>query len=80
MEFRPFPLYIILVCGLIVMFIGFYLTITKSKASGLTLPSRFGEGGGQTRIVIGPGSIIIGLGICVFPIYQLIKNKFVKKG
>ncbi len=78
-DFRPFPLYIILVCGLIVTLVGLYLIITNNAATGVTLPNRSGEGGGQTRIVSGPGAIVVGLGICVFPAYQLLKKKFVKK-
>ena len=79
-EFRPFPLYVILICGLLIFCSGAYLVISNNILIGETLPnSRFGEGGGNTVFVNGYGLIIIGIAMSIFPTYQLIKRGRRKK-
>jgi hypothetical protein len=77
-QFRKFPLYVILSCGVVVVIIGLWLTISNTLASGTTLPSKYGQGGGQQIILNGPFTIIIGILICIFPSFQLIR-KAIKK-
>ncbi len=72
-EFRPFPLYALLVCGAVLVFTGLYLIVNNEAATGITLPGRSGIGGGKPISINGPSTLIIGLVVCVFPIYQLIK-------
>lgn len=78
LQIRKFPLYIILLCGIIVSIIGLWLTISNTLAIGTTLPSRYGQGGGQHIILSGLSVTIIGILICVFPSIQLIR-KAIKK-
>jgi len=78
LQIRKFPLYIILFSGIIVTIIGLWLTVSDTLASGTTLPSKFGQGGGQHIILNGTSVIIIGILICVFPSIQLIL-KAIKK-
>ena len=74
-EIRPVPLYSILVCGLIIMIAGLYLFIKENNAYGISLPGKYGEGGGNSIILNGISTIVIRLLICLFPAYQLIKQK-----
>ncbi|MFL5740499.1 MAG: hypothetical protein ACJ75B_09810 [Flavisolibacter sp.] len=79
-RYRNFPLYVILVSGLIVLFFGLYLVLSNSSLPGRTLPNeRFGQGGGNSVFLNGYGLIIIGIGISIFPSLQLMK-KIVRKG
>src|SRR5690348_5146432 len=75
LQIRKFPLYIILFCGIIVSIIGLWLTISNTLATGTTLPSRYGQGGGQHIILSGPSITIIGILLCVFPSIQLIRKR-----
>ena len=74
LQIRKFPLYVILFCGIIVSIIGLWLTISDTIATGTTLPSRYGQGGGQHIILSGPSITIIGILLCMFPSIQLIRN------
>ena len=78
-QYRPFPLYALLICGLIISSLGLYLIITAQNANGITFPGRSGIGGGKPISINGISALIIGLSICVFPIYQLVKNNKRKK-
>jgi hypothetical protein len=74
-SFRPFPLYAILICGLLVIIAGLFITVNSGWLSGTTFAGRFGRGGGQNVTSFGPGIIVIGVGMCYFPAAQLVKNK-----
>lgn len=78
-QIRPFPLYAILVCGLIISAIGLYMMLVDQNATGIASAGRTGTGGGQTISINGISTLISGLGICIFPVYQLIKNSRHKK-
>ena len=73
-EYRPFPLYALLICGIMLSCIGLYLIITGQFAHGVTYPGRSGIGGGKPISINGVSALVIGLLICIFPIYQLKKN------
>ncbi|MEP7237441.1 MAG: hypothetical protein ABI685_06245 [Ferruginibacter sp.] len=73
-QYRPFPLYAILICGLLIAIVGIYLIAVNQSANGTTFPGRMGTGGGKPISINGPAILIIGLLICIFPVYQLIKN------
>ncbi|MEP6950748.1 MAG: cation transporter [Ginsengibacter sp.] len=77
--YRKLQLYIILCCGLLIFFIGVYLTLTSNVGIAHSLPGRYGEGGGQTLIVNGLFTLLFGLIICIFPAFQLIKQSFKKR-
>ena len=77
-EFRKFPLYIILTCGLIIILLGFGLIVSKTFARGVSLPDRYGRGGGQNVVLNGSCTVIIGVLLCLFPLWQLIKKKISK--
>jgi hypothetical protein len=75
-SIRPMPLYGMLVCGIIITIAGIYLYSTDHIAGGLTHPVR---GHGYTKVVLnGVSTIVLGLGICIFPAYELIRNAFTK--
>ncbi len=43
-DIRPFQLYAILFCGLIIIGAGLYLFISESYATGFSWPGKYGEG------------------------------------
>ena len=77
-EYRSFPLYIILSCAIIVTFIGIYLTIRRQTAEGIPIATKYGESARQIS-VNGPSVIFIGIVFSIFPIYQLIRNNVKRK-
>lgn len=74
-EFRPFPLYVILCSGIIIILIGLLLLVSNRSAAGITNPGKYGSGGGQPIFITGEGAIFIGVLMSLFPAYQLIKRK-----
>lgn len=75
-SIRPMPLYGMLICGIIITIAGIYLYSTDHIAGGFTHPVR---GHGYTKVVLnGAATIVLGLGICIFPVYELIRNYFSK--
>lgn len=77
--YRELQLYIILCCGLLIFFIGMYLTLTNNVGIAHSLPGRYGEGGGQTLVVNGLYTLFFGFIICISPAFQLIKQSFKKR-
>lgn len=75
-KIRPFPLYGMLICGILIFIIGLYLHFTDTGATGRARP-RYG-GGGQITIT-GAGAIVLGVMILIFPAYQLIKQRKIKE-
>jgi len=73
-QYRSFPLYAILICGLLLLITGLYLLITKQMVDAVTFPGRWGSGGGKPFNLTGSSLTLVGLVICVFPVYQLIKR------
>ena len=73
-AYRTFPLYVILLCGLIVAGFGLYLTISHQLLQGKTLPGRYGQAGGKPVTLFGPWLLIIGIAFCIFPTIELIKR------
>jgi hypothetical protein len=78
-QFRSFPLYAMLICGFLVFIAGTIITIKGGWLSGSSFQGRYGSGGGDSVTLFGPGIILIGLGICCFPVVQLIKNRKYKQ-
>ena len=74
-QYRPIPLYMILLCGVIIVFIGIWLSVFNISANGISTGNKYGENAGKHIIITGPEAIFIGLGICAFPAIQLMKNK-----
>jgi hypothetical protein len=74
-QYRPFPLYVMLCCGVIVILIGVYLLFSNNSAQGVTIQGKLGTGGGRPISVSGSGTILIGVLISLFPAFQLIKRK-----
>ncbi len=73
---RPFQLKVILACGIIISLIGVYLIIEGEIMAGKAFSNgRLGPAAGTPIILNGPTLTIIGLIICIFPTYQLIKQK-----
>jgi hypothetical protein len=73
-EIRTFPLYVILICVAIVIIAGLYLLITSTCARSFPVLSRYGGGTHYPSSLNGVSVIIIGLLMCVFPVYQIIKQ------
>jgi hypothetical protein len=71
---RSTPLYVVLVCGLIIAAIGLYLAITGQVAGGPAGMIRPGRSLYGTYVYNGTSLLILGLLICVYPVYQLRKN------
>ena len=46
-QFRRFPLYVMLCCGVIVIAIGVYLSVYNRTVVGTTIPNKYGSGGGH---------------------------------
>lgn len=67
-------MYAILICGLIIIAGGIYLVISQSYAVGFLWP-RYGERNAGKIYVGGTSTIITGSLLCIFPIYQLIKQR-----
>ena len=75
-QYRSMNLYVILVCGLILLCIGAYLIYNNKYLNGPALTPR---DIGRTKTVTGPGALLLGALISIFPTYQLIKQKRQKK-
>ncbi|MEI9956821.1 MAG: hypothetical protein WDM90_11080 [Ferruginibacter sp.] len=71
-EIRSFPLYGMLACGIIIFIIGLYMFFSNFSTYGLAAPR---YGGLRNVTITGKGAIMLGFAICVFPIYQLIKQR-----
>ena len=74
-EIRPFPLFVILICGIIIIIAGLYLFITNTYARSFAVHSRYGGGTIYPSSLDGTSITILGLLMCVFPVYQLIKQR-----
>jgi hypothetical protein len=74
-DFRPFPIYVMLCLGILVVLIGLYLLISDRAAVGTTTPGRYGTGGGNQISITGGGAIFVGIVLSLFPVYELIKRK-----
>ncbi len=66
-----FPLYGLIVCGIMLILIGVYLQINNIEF--------IGETGGESYGVNGPTSIVFGIVVLIFPIYTLVKQNREKK-
>ena len=77
-QYRKMPLYAILLCGFLISLMGLYLLFRNDFAIGRSLPSKYGQGGGEKLIVNGSFTLFAGLIICI-PIYQLTKQSKRKK-
>ncbi len=75
MEIRPVPLYAILFCGIIILVVGLYLFFNDTIANGFSVRTRSGRINGTQFSINGTGAIILGLAVCILPIYQLIKQR-----
>ena len=71
-DIRPFPLYVTLCCGIIIILVGIYLLIYHIPVTGITAPRR---SLGSHYSITGAGVIFIGLALSIFPAYQLIRRK-----
>jgi hypothetical protein len=59
---------------------GLYFVLSNRILGGTTLPnSRFGQGGGNSISLNGWGFILLGLAICAFPVFELIKRTIKRK-
>ena len=75
MHIRPVPLYGILTCGIVIVIIGAYLLFNETAANGFVAPGKHGSINGAAIAINGRFAIIFGLVICIFPLYQLIKQR-----
>ena len=71
--YRDFNLYIILMCGIIIMMVGVYINHIAPGLSVISYPYKMQH---QQAVVSGPYVIALGTLICIFPVYQLMKKKF----
>jgi len=77
-EYDPFLLYGILICSVLISGMGIYLIISNRIANGIIYGGRYGVSVQKTSIS-GISTLIIGVLVSVFPIYQLIKINKRKK-
>ena len=72
---RPFPLWGMLACGTILVLIGIYSFMYNVTAtdSGILNHPRFS--GGHQAIINGQTIMVFGLLMCVFPVYQLLRQR-----
>ena len=73
-KLRGFPMLVMLACGLIVVLIGVYLTISGGRIHGNTYPGKSGAGRYGPIDLSGIGVIVIGLLVCSFPVYAFYKK------
>jgi len=78
-DMPSFQLYVILACGIIIILVGIYLTVTAQSAHGISSPDRYGQGGGSKITIVGPFAIGLGVAMGIFPAYFLIKQRIAKK-
>jgi hypothetical protein len=64
-QVRKFPIYGLVVCGIILILVGVYFQLNYIELSG---------DNGEPFRINGPASICFGIAILVFPIYILIKQ------
>jgi hypothetical protein len=76
-KYRAVSIYVSLLCGLIVLLVGIYLTITQKILYGLTLPgARSGTAGGAFKPVALPGIgvLCVGIVLSALPASYIITN------
>ena len=71
-EYRKNPLVGMLVCGIIIIAIGIYLTISNELAIGRSFSKR---SFGGMNVISGSWAIVIGVALAAFPAYILIRNR-----
>ncbi len=74
--YRNSSLYIMLICGVIIILIGLIFFFFDLHAQG---PSRFSNPTMGKVVINGWAAIFIGAGISVFPFFNLVKQYFEKK-
>jgi hypothetical protein len=72
-QYRNSTLYMILTCGIILTMIGVYLYVSNRVPHGTTLPTRH-VAGGKDIYITGITTMVLGVAISIFPIYQLIRK------
>lgn len=77
-QYRNFPLYIILCCGIALILVGINLVFTNTIPHGTTIPTKY-QAGGKDIFVTGKTTIFIGAALCIFPVYQLVKKSLKSK-
>ena len=66
------PLYIMLACGILVLLAGLYIISEYGFYAQIPSPSRFS---GRQIPVSAPSVALIGISICIYPVYQLLRRK-----
>lgn len=77
-EMRPFQLYVVLACGIIILLIGVYLCVTNGIIHGNTFANRFGQGGNGNVKITGTGILVVAFFVLVFPVSEIIRQ-FIKR-
>ena len=75
-EPRATPLYVVLICGMIILIAGLYLLITKTEASPGSMPmGRYNHEHVPIGNLNGKYAIVLGSVISILAIYYIIKQK-----
>jgi uncharacterized membrane protein len=73
-NYRSFPLYGILACGIILFCIGLYLALTEQFAYGNLKSGAYWQEPEQKQFVSGWYILFFGIAISIFPVVRLIKE------
>lgn len=77
-SMREAPFFIILSCGLVILAIGIYMTVSNGIVHGNTFANRFGRGGNHSVTLTGPGIIFVGIIVLIVPVTVII-SLFIEK-
>jgi|JI10StandDraft_1071094.scaffolds.fasta_scaffold62827_4 hypothetical protein len=75
---RPFPYIILLICSVLLILAGLYLTISDGLATGFTTINKSGTIN-SSQSLSGPWTMAIGIGLGVVPVWSLLKIRKARK-
>lgn len=69
---RPFPYIILLICSVLLILAGLYLTVSDGLATGFATINKSGTIS-SSQSLSGPWTMAIGIGLAVVPVWSLLK-------
>lgn len=75
---RPFPYIILLICSVLLILAGLYLTVSDGLATGFATINRSGTIS-SSQSLSGPWTMAIGIGLGVLPVWSLLKIRKARK-
>lgn len=75
---RPFPYIILLICSVLLILAGLYLTVSDGLATGFATRNKYGTIN-SSQSLSGPWTMVIGIGLGVLPVWSLLKIRKARK-